>query len=189
MITFKTRKFVNASCSFGRATRSSSLHCQPPSDDCPYRLKLDSPVSALVMQLSSLKLILSIPMPIHPWAMPSNPTILTLSIHRSSIFLFRHKHALEKSTPPSQKIPSYTIRWSIVPFKNDASALPPSRLFSYHLQLCFIMMGDPIVLSSTTLPISGVFVQHLLPSANLTGQRFKPLVLASLSFVRQLSPF
>jgi hypothetical protein len=189
MITFNTRRFVNASCSFGRATRSNSLHCQPPFEDFPQRLKLDSPASALVMRLSSLKLILRIPLPIHPWAMPLNPTFLKLSIHRSSILLFRHKHALVRSTPPSQQIPSYTIRWSIVPFKNDSSALPPSRLFSHHLQLCFIIMGEPIVLSSTALPIYGVSIQHLLPSANLTGQRFKPLVLASLSCVRQLSPF
>jgi hypothetical protein len=189
MITFKTRRFVNASCSFGRATRSSSLHCQPPIEDCPHCLKLDSPASAFVMRLSSLKLILRIPMLINPWAMPSSSTILTLSIHRSSIFLFRHKHALVRPKPPLQKILSYTIQWSIVPFKNDYSVLPPSRLFSHHLQSCFIMMGEPIVLSSTTLPMYGVSIHHLLPSVNSMGQRFKPLVLASLSFFRQLSLF
>jgi hypothetical protein len=170
MITFKTRRFVNALCSFGRSIRSSSLHFQPPFEDGPHRLNINSPASALVMRLSYLKLILRIPMPIHPWAMPSNPTILTLSIHRSSIFLFRHKHALVRSTPPSQQIPLYTIRWSTMPFKNDSSALPPSRLFSHHLQLCFMMMGEPLVLSSTTLPIYGVSIQHMLPSANSTGQ-------------------
>jgi hypothetical protein len=90
---------------FRRATRSSSFHCQPPFKDFPHRLKLDPPASALVMRLSSLRLILRIPMPIHPWEMPSNLMILTLSIHRSSIFLFRHKHALVRSTPPSQQIP------------------------------------------------------------------------------------